>query len=232
VTPVASVRGLRRRVSEGGQPREILRGVDLELEPGEAVALVGPSGSGKSTLLNLLGGLDLPDAGEVWLEGVRLDRLDEQRRTILRRRRIGFVFQSFQLLPTLDVRENLLLPLAFDGRADRAARERADRLLDAVGLGDRARAFPDRLSGGEQQRVAVARALLPEPALILADEPTGNLDRDNGERVLELLLSLVRERGATLLLVTHAEAAARRADRVLELEDGRLRADPRPAAQP
>ncbi|QDU66578.1 ABC transporter ATP-binding protein [Engelhardtia mirabilis] len=214
--------GLVRRVSEGGVEREILRGVDLRLERGEFVALLGRSGSGKSTLLNLLGGLDAPDEGEIWIDDQRVDTLDETARTVLRRRRIGFVFQAFNLVPTLTVLENVLLPLELDGRADRAARARARELLVDVGLGDRADSFPDRLSGGEQQRVAVARALAGEPALVLADEPTGNLDHETGNGVLDLLERLVRERGVTLLVVTHSAEAAGRADRALEMDDGRL----------
>lgn len=215
-------RALVRRVSEGGVDREILRGVDLELARGEFAALLGRSGSGKSTLLNLIGGLDAPDGGEIWIDGERVDDLDETARTILRRRRIGFVFQAFNLVPTLTVLENVLLPLELDGRADAAARERAGSLLEEVGLGDRADSFPDRLSGGEQQRVAVARALAGEPALVLADEPTGNLDHETGDAVLDLLERLVRERGVTLLVVTHSTDAAARADRTLSMDDGQL----------
>jgi putative ABC transport system ATP-binding protein len=185
-------------------------------------ALVGPSGSGKSTLLNLVAGIDLPDAGEVEVDGVGIHALSERDRTLLRRYRMGFVFQFYNLIPTLTVEENLLLPLELAGRVESVHRARAHALLAQVGLGDRLRSWPDRLSGGEQQRVALARALVHEPALILADEPTGNLDREAGRRVLDLLLRLVRGAGATLLIATHSEAAARRADRVVEIVDGRL----------
>jgi putative ABC transport system ATP-binding protein len=195
----------------------------MEVRRGEFVALLGPSGSGKSTLLNLIAGMDLPDAGEVEVDGVSLHRLSERERTLFRRRRIGFVFQFFNLIPTLTVEENLLLPLELAGRVGEEDRARADRLLAEVGLGDRGRSWPDRLSGGEQQRVALARALAHDPALVLADEPTGNLDRRSGERVLDLLVRMVRESGTTLVVVTHAERAADRADRVLELVDGTLR---------
>lgn len=220
--PAVQVRGLVRRVVEGGEQRSILDGVDLELERGEFVALLGRSGSGKSTLLNLIGGLDRPDGGEIRIEGERVDLLDETARTVLRRRRIGFVFQAFDLIPTLTVLENVLLPLDLDGGVDRAGRERARELLAAVGLAERASSFPDRLSGGEQQRVAVARALIAEPAIVLADEPTGNLDHVTGEEVLGLLQRLVPDRGATLLMVTHSNDAAARASRVVVLDDGRV----------
>ncbi len=221
-TPAVQVRGLVRSVVEGGERRVILDGVDLELKRGEFVALLGRSGSGKSTLLNLIGGLDRPDSGEIRIEGSRVDLLDETARTVLRRRRIGFVFQAFNLIPTLTVLENVLLPLDLDGGADRAGRERARELLAAVGLVERAASFPDRLSGGEQQRVAVARALVAEPAIVLADEPTGNLDHVTGEEVLGLLQRLVPDRGATLLMVTHSNDAAARASRVVVLDDGRV----------
>jgi putative ABC transport system ATP-binding protein len=221
-TPAVQVRGLVRSVVEGGERRVILDGVDLELKRGEFVALLGRSGSGKSTLLNLIGGLDRPDSGEIRIEGSRVDLLDETARTVLRRRRIGFVFQAFDLIPTLTVLENVLLPLDLDGGADRAGRERARELLAAVGLVERAASFPDRLSGGEQQRVAVARALVAEPAIVLADEPTGNLDHVTGEEVLGLLQRLVPDRGATLLMVTHSNDAAARASRVVVVDDGRV----------
>jgi putative ABC transport system ATP-binding protein len=184
--------------------------------------VLGPSGSGKSTLLNLVSGIDRPDGGWVEVGGVRLTGLGERERTLVRRREIGFVFQFFHLLPTLTVRENLLLPLELRGRVGPAERERARALLARVGLEGRADAFPDRLSGGEQQRVAVARALVHEPALVLADEPTGNLDPDTGARALDLLEELVREHGRTLLAVTHSRDLATRADRVLRVEHGRL----------
>ncbi len=213
---------VRRSFEEGGKRHEVLCGVNLTVNRGERVALLGRSGSGKSTLLHLAGGLDRPDAGEVHLEGRRLDTAGETERTHLRRRRIGFVFQAFELLPTLTVLENTLLPLELERRARSADRERARGLLQAVGLAERAGSFPDRLSGGEQQRAALARALVSRPALVLADEPTGNLDGDNAERVLELLSSLVREDGATLLIATHSPEAAGRMDRSLRIHEGRL----------
>ncbi len=221
-TPAVELRGVERSFEEGGVRRQVLAGANLTVAVGRAVALLGRSGSGKSTLLHLVGGLDRPDAGAVLLEGVRVDRLSERDRTLLRRRRIGFVFQSFDLLPTLTVLENLLLPLELERRARPADRERARGLLAEVGLLERADTFPDRLSGGEQQRVALARALVHEPAVILADEPTGNLDRDNADTVLRLLAKLVKERGATLLVATHSREAAAAQDCAYELVGGLL----------
>jgi putative ABC transport system ATP-binding protein len=216
------LRGLSRSYQEGERTHRVLDRVDGELQRGERVALLGPSGSGKSTLLNLVSGIDSPDEGSVEVDGEDLTRMDERARTLFRRRRIGFVFQFFNLLPTLTVEENLLLPLELAGTVGAAERARARALLEAVGLGSRADAFPDRLSGGEQQRIAVARALVHRPSLVLADEPTGNLDAETGERVLELLDTLVRETGSTLLIVTHAAEVARRMDRVLTLRGGAL----------
>jgi putative ABC transport system ATP-binding protein len=188
------------------------------------VALLGRSGSGKSTILNLIGGIDRPDAGEVWLGGTNLTALPERERTLFRRQHLGFVYQSYNLIPTLSVEENLLLPLELNGWQAEAARAAAMRLLTEVGLADRGGAFPDRLSGGEQQRVAIARALIHEPTLVLADEPTGTLDAETGRSVLELFNRLLRGRGKTLLIVTHSREVTRFADRVLTLEDGHITA--------
>ncbi len=211
---------VRKSYREGDAEHVVLDGVSACVGAGEFVVLLGPSGSGKSTLLNLVGGIDLPDAGEIVVGGVSLGRLDERARTLFRRRRVGFIFQFFNLLPTLTVAENLLLPLELNGRrADPAV---AHALLERVGLARRADTFPDRLSGGEQQRVAIARALVHEPVLVLADEPTGNLDDDNAEAVLDLLESLTRAAGRTLLVVTHSERVVQRADRVLQLSHGHL----------
>ncbi len=200
----------------------MLDGADAVLGRGEAVALLGPSGSGKSTLLNLVSGIDRPDGGRVVVGGTDLTALSERERTLFRRRHIGFVFQFFNLVPTLTVLENLLLPLELTGRVARDDRLRAEALLEEVGLPDRADAFPDRLSGGERQRIAVARAVVHDPLLVLADEPTGNLDAAAGERVVGLLERLVGERGVTLLLVTHSAELAARTDRILRLRDGHL----------
>jgi putative ABC transport system ATP-binding protein len=221
-TMLVSLRGVRKSFHEGGRVREVLHGVDLDIAAGETVVLLGPSGSGKSTLLNLISGIDAPDAGTITVAGTELTRLAERERTLFRRDRIGFVFQFFNLVPTLTVEENVLFTLELQRRATRAARDAALALLDDVGLGDRRRSYPDVLSGGEQQRVALVRALAHEPALILADEPTGNLDEASGARVIELLRTLVRERGRTLILVTHAAALVRGGDRVLTLRDGRI----------
>ena len=219
---VLSIRDLSRYYIEGDRRHVVLDGAATEIRRGEFVALLGPSGSGKSTLLNLVSGIDTPDAGSIDIDGVRVTDLDERARTLFRRRHIGFVFQFFNLLPTLTVEENLLLPLELKGRLDAAARRRARELLEHVGLADRAATFPDRLSGGEQQRIALARALVHEPALILADEPTGNLDPATGEKMLDLLDRLVRDAGRTLLVVTHSRELAAHADRVLRIVDGRL----------
>ena len=212
--------GLTRTFREGDAVRTVLDAVSATVPAGAFAALYGRSGSGKSTLLNLIAGLDVPTAGRVWLGDTDLTALSEAERTRLRRTRIGFVFQAFNLIPTLTVAENVALPLDLAGRRDGDARVAA--LLDAVGLADRAATFPDRLSGGEQQRVAVARALVHAPDLVLADEPTGNLDGATAARVLDRLTALARDDGRTLLVVTHDAAIARRADLVLHLVDGRL----------
>jgi len=221
------VRSVSKAFDEGERRREVLSELSLSVAPGEVVALVGRSGSGKSTLLNVIAGIDRPSAGSIAVDGQVVSELAERERTLFRRRHVGFVFQFFNLLPTLTVEENVRLPLELVGRGnDAAAREQVARLLGAVGLGDRGGAFPDRLSGGEQQRVAVARALAHDPGLVLADEPTGALDGQTGQVVLELLLSLARDRRRSVILVTHSREVARAADRVLVLESGRLRGEP------
>ena len=202
--------------------RVVLKGLDAEVRRGELVVLLGRSGSGKSTLLNIISGIDHPDAGEVVVGDTELTGLTERERTLFRRHHVGFVFQSFNLIPTLTVEENVRLPLELSAWRGADARGRARALLDAVGLGDRARSFPDRLSGGEQQRVAIARALVPEPLLLLADEPTGNLDFETGRQVMALLDRLVRDVGQTLLVVTHDRDLIDAADRVFTLRGGRL----------
>jgi len=218
-----ALRNLRKHYTEGDQQRVIFADLDLDIGRGEFVALLGQSGSGKSTLLNLLGGIDLPDAGQIRISDRLLTALSEVERTRFRRRHIGFVFQFFNLIPTLTVAENLLLPLELNGLAAPDQRERALELLDQVGLGDRRASFPERLSGGEQQRLALARALVHGPWLLLADEPTGNLDAATGERILELLLTLHRQAETTMVMVTHSREVAARADRILMLDNGRIR---------
>jgi putative ABC transport system ATP-binding protein len=220
--PLATLESVHKSFPEAEGERIVLAGASLELSAGELVVLLGRSGSGKSTLLHLLAGLDLPDRGRVTLAGKDLAALPDAARTRLRRERLGFVFQFFNLVPTLTVEENLLLPLELAGRLDRAARDRAKGLLAEVGLADRARQFPDRLSGGEQQRVAVARALVHEPDLVLADEPTGNLDLDTGLAVIELLDRLTRRAGKALFMVTHGREVLGVADRLLTLDHGRI----------
>jgi putative ABC transport system ATP-binding protein len=213
---------LTKDYQEGPHIRCVLCDLSAAFAHGEFVAILGKSGSGKSTLLNLISGIDLADSGSIWLDGQNLTALDENRRTLFRRRKIGFIFQFFNLIPTLTVMENVVLPLELNGATTLAARRQAGLLLEAVGLLDRARTFPDRLSGGEQQRVAIARALVHDPLLVLADEPTGNLDEETGRQVLELLDRLTRQAGKNLVMVTHSNEAAALADRVLHLREGKL----------
>ena len=213
---------LSKGFEEGTSTRIVLRDVSVEFAKGESVAILGASGTGKSTLLNLISGIDRADSGAIWLNGQNLIALNERQRTLFRRHNIGFVFQFFNLIPTLTVGENVILPLELKGAAAEEARLRVDRILEAVGLLDRRQTFPDRLSGGEQQRIAIARALVHDPLLVLADEPTGNLDRDTGSQVLTLLDQIVRQSGKNLILVTHSAEAAAYVDRVLYLRDGRL----------
>jgi putative ABC transport system ATP-binding protein len=214
--------GLRKSYEEGGRVHVVLDDVQASVAAGERVAILGPSGSGKSTLLNLISGIDRPDAGSVRIAGVDITALSEVERTRFRRKHVGFVFQFFNLLPTLTVLENLLLPLELKGAVNDAARERATALLERVGLADRAETFPDRLSGGEQQRVALARALVHDPAVVLADEPTGNLDEEMAAKVADLLADLVSGERRTLIVVTHSRPLAARMDRTLRLDHGRL----------
>ncbi|HET9951749.1 MAG TPA: ABC transporter ATP-binding protein [Candidatus Eisenbacteria bacterium] len=218
----ARLRGISKTYPAAGEDVHALRDIDLDVAPGEIVALLGRSGSGKTTLLNILGTLDRPTSGSIEIAGRRVDGLDESELLRLRRESLGFVFQFFHLLPYLSALENAVLPLWLAGHHGPEAALRARELLARVGLSDKADRPAGRLSGGEMQRVAVARALVNEPALILADEPTGNLDQANAETVLDLLRGLVREQGVTLVLATHSEAAAASADRRVRLLDGRI----------
>ncbi len=202
--------------------RMVLNRVSLQFEPGEFVVLLGNSGSGKSTLLNLISGIDQPSSGTIRINDLDITDLDEKSRTLFRRDRVGFVFQFFNLIPTLTVLENVTLPQELAGKSPAAARQSALALLNQVGLGDRLDTYPDKLSGGQQQRVAIARALAHDPQVILADEPTGNLDEETGDRVLELLLNLTRNTHKTLIMATHNPDIARHADRVLRVQDGNL----------
>jgi putative ABC transport system ATP-binding protein len=216
------LRDLTHSYREGASSRPVLRGLEGRVGRGEFVALLGQSGSGKSTLLNLIAGLDLAESGSILVGGRDLTRLDERQRTLFRRRHIGFVYQSFNLIPTLTVLENIALPAELNGRGPAESRRRALALLEEVGLSGREDGFPDTLSGGEQQRVALARALVHDPDLVLGDEPTGNLDSTTGRQILDLLDRTVRQRGKTLLVATHSAEVAARADRVWRLRDGVL----------
>lgn len=219
-TPRLLCTGLTRRLPSGDHVLTVLDHVDLSIEAGEFVAILGPSGSGKSTLLGLLAGLDRPSEGSVQLDGVALEGLDEDALALLRREKVGFVFQSFQLLSNLTARENILLPMELGGRSGAPAR--ADELLERVGLADRGHHYPSQLSGGEQQRVALARAFGPRPSVLLADEPTGNLDSETGSHALDLLVGLREAEGTTLVLVTHDAQVAKRAGRRVHLASGRI----------
>lgn len=217
--PIVQVRNLSKAYLEGDRQRTILDAVNFDIVEGEFLVLLGNSGSGKSTLLNLLSGIDIADAGQVVVDGTEITRLNDRALTIFRRDHIGIIFQFFNLIPTLTVLENITLPMELRGVASET---HARSLLERVGLANRADAFPDKLSGGEQQRVAIARALIGEPALILADEPTGNLDEETGERVLKLLLELTRGLGKTLVMATHNPEIVPYADRVCRIHEGQL----------
>jgi len=215
--PLVALRGVSKSFVEGETRHQVLKDVDLDIAEGSVVALLGRSGSGKSTLLNLISGIDAPDTGNIIVAGTPLQAVGEHERSMFRRRHIGFVFQFFNLLPTLTVEENVLLPMQLNGLE--VAGGAARRLLERVGLEDRAGTFPDRLSGGEQQRVAIARALAHDPEILLADEPTGNLDVALGRDILSLLLDLAHDRGKTMLVATHSHEVAATADRVMRLVD-------------
>ncbi|KJH72038.1 ABC transporter ATP-binding protein [Aliterella atlantica] len=213
---------LSKTFQEGETQRTVLDRVSLTILPGEFIVLLGNSGSGKSTLLNLLSGIDQPDRGVIKINGLAIAEMNERSRTLLRRDRIGFVFQFFNLIATLTVLENITLPQELAGKSTKAAQASALRLLEQVELGDRQNTFPDKLSGGQQQRVAIARALAHNPQLVLADEPTGNLDAETGKKVLQILLDLTRKTGKTLIMATHNPEIAKFADRVLRVQDGQL----------
>jgi len=219
---VLELKNVSKSYREARTRRGVLEDVNLVIDRGEFVAITGRSGTGKSTLLNLISGIDLPDRGRVLLDGVDLTALDERARTLKRRHAVGFVFQFFNLIPTLSVSENLLLPLELIGTDSAAAADRVTGMLERIELATRGDSFPDTLSGGEQQRVAVARALIHEPDLVLADEPTGNLDEETGRMVLSLLCEMSRDADKTLVVVTHSRESAARAGRVLRIDDGHL----------
>jgi putative ABC transport system ATP-binding protein len=222
-SPVAiTLRGISRRFREGEREHRVLDDVDADFVRGEIVALRGRSGSGKSTLLNLIGGIDTPDAGEVTVAGINLTGLTERERTLFRRRHIGFVYQAFNLVPTLNVADNIRLVLELNNVDPDESSRRIAELLEAVGLADRATSFPDVLSGGEQQRVAIARALSHRPSVLLADEPTGNLDESTADTVIKLLERLIRSTGSTMIMATHSTTLAATCDRTFELHNGKL----------
>ncbi len=217
-----TIANLTKTYQEGETQRTVLRDIDLTLEPGQFTVLLGQSGSGKSTLLNLISGIDQADQGSIRIGDTEITALDEKSRTLFRRDRIGFVFQFFNLIPTLTVLENVTLPQELAGKSAQEANASAMALLEQVGIGDRGNAYPDKLSGGQQQRVAIARALAHDPDLILADEPTGNLDEETGETVLKLLLELTSQGGKTLIMATHNPEIAQQANRVLRVQDGHI----------
>ncbi|MGF9657173.1 putative ABC transporter ATP-binding protein YbbA [Pantoea agglomerans] len=219
---IVEVHHLTKSIGQGEHQLTILTGVELVVKPAETIALIGESGSGKSTLLGILAGLDDGSSGEVHLLGQPLHQMNEEQRAALRARQVGFVFQSFMLVPTLNAQENVQLPSLLRGDSDRQSREQAKELLTLLGLGERLHHLPAQLSGGEQQRVALARAFSGRPGLLFADEPTGNLDRKTGDRIADLLFSLNRDFATTLILVTHDEQLAARCDRRLRLRDGKL----------
>jgi putative ABC transport system ATP-binding protein len=222
--PVLTARGLIKEYREGGVVNRVLDGVGLDIAAGSFLSIMGPSGSGKSTLLHLLGGLDQPDVGEVWLRGKPLSALPDDERTRLRGEQIGIVYQFFNLIPVLTAEENVALPAVIAGRPRRDYQQRRDELLDLVGLTHHRHKLPSQLSGGQQQRVAIARALLVEPSVLLADEPTGNLDQATGVQLLDLFVDAQRARGQTIVMVTHDPRSASYGDSVVALQDGRLHA--------
>lgn len=220
--PLVRLKSLTKRYEEAGQDHTVLHAIDGEIHEGEFAVLLGKSGSGKSTLLNLIGGIDVPSAGEVWIKGTCITGLSERDLTLFRRDNIGFIFQFFNLIPTLTALENIMLPYELRSKDRREGEKAARHLLERVGLANRANTYPDKMSGGEQQRVAIARALVHQPLLILADEPTGNLDEDTGKIVLNLLLELTRDAGKTLIMATHSAEIVPFADVVYHISEGKL----------
>lgn len=220
--PLLVIEQLSHSYREGGDSRPILNGIDLQVTEHECIALLGRSGSGKSTLLNMLAGIDTPQAGRITVLGEDINALSERDRTLLRRRHIGFVYQFFNLVPTLTIAENVGLPLELNGVSEQEISRLVGLILSDIGLGDRWNAFPDQLSGGEQQRVAIARALIHNPPIVLADEPTGNLDAETGDQILAILLGLTKQLKRTLIIVTHSQEVAERADRIFTLNNGLL----------
>lgn len=221
-SPFIELRNLTKTYSEGLVENIVLNDVNLTAYQGELIILLGRSGSGKSTLLNLISGIDLPSIGEVLISNQNLVQISEQQRTIFRRKHIGFIFQFFNLIPTLTVEENLLLPLELNNKNGKAAQNLALEMLDNVGLRNRTSSYPDRLSGGEQQRVAIARALIHDPSIILADEPTGNLDDETGRQIIDILDRLVRKNNKTMIMATHSQEVIGRADRIFSIREGKL----------
>jgi putative ABC transport system ATP-binding protein len=226
---ILDARQLKKTYTRGKESLDVLAGVDLRVDRGQFVSIIGPSGSGKTTLMQLIGGLDRPSSGTIELDGQRLDSYSDAQLSSFRRKKLGFVFQFFNLLPTLTAEENVALPLLLDGASYPRIARKACELLEQMGLSHRLGHRPDQLSGGEMQRVAIARALIADPVLVLADEPTGNLDTKSGVSVLELFRNTVKTRGQTLIMVTHDPKAARYSDRVVALRDGRVEADGAPA---
>jgi len=220
--PVLRLERLTKQFYEGVLQRAIFSDINLDILSGQFSILTGPSGSGKSTLLNLISGIEPPTSGKVIVDGIELTALSEKRRTLFRRHQVGMVFQSFNLIPTLSVSENLMLPLDLTGVSRKEAKVRVIETLDRVGLADRSNSFPEQLSGGEQQRVAITRALVHDPTLVLADEPTGNLDSDNAHQIMGIFKNLVKDEGKTLIVVTHRSDMEPLADRVFHLEDGNI----------
>lgn len=215
-------RGIEKNFQIGENKTEVLKGISLQVQKGEFVYIMGPSGSGKSTLLYILGGLDQPTDGQVFLDGVNISSFDDEKMSQLRRQKIGFVFQFYNLIPNLNVEENIMLPLLLDGKRPSEYKERLESILKMVGLTERRKHTPRQLSGGQQQRVAIARALITEPEILFADEPTGNLDSKTGNEIMSLLHEINEKRGQTIIMVTHSPEAAKSSDRIIRVQDGRI----------